>query len=79
MLSEVIVVSSKVFCSNSHQHVHINWSNRLHLSLNSRIHASVDGSDFRIHEKRLFGLKWFSHKFKGPGLNYEVGICYSRG
>lgn len=23
--------------------------------------------------------KWFSHKFKGPGIRYEVGLCIKTG
>jgi hypothetical protein len=38
---------------------------------------SVDGTDFRIQEPRQpkFDKKWYSHKFKGPGVRYEVGIA----
>ena len=40
---------------------------------------TVDGSDFRIQEPRPFSPIWFSHKFNGPGLRYELGICISTG
>ena len=33
--------------------------------------VSVDGTDFRIEQR---GRKFFSHKFKGSGLRYEVAI-----
>ena len=40
--------------------------------------VSVDGTDFEIQEPwpyhRLHSRMWFSHKFKGPGLRYEVGL-----
>jgi hypothetical protein len=36
--------------------------------------VTVDGTDFRINEPTDFSTKWFSHKFKGPGLRYEVAI-----
>ena len=36
---------------------------------------SLDGTDFHIQEHTPFDPKWFSHKFKGPGVWYEVGIC----
>lgn len=26
-----------------------------------------------------FDKRWYSHKFKGPGLRYEVGICIQTG
>jgi len=44
---------------------------------------TVDGTDFLIQEPFPFvketSKKWFSHKFKGPGLRYEVGICIASG
>ena len=40
---------------------------------------TVDGTDFRICEPTPFDPKWYSHKFKGPGLRYEVGICIQTG
>lgn len=36
--------------------------------------TSVDGTDFRIEEPTPFDGKWYSHKFKGPGVRYEVVI-----
>jgi len=42
--------------------------------LRSRTFVSLDGVDFRILEQSPFDRKWFSHKFKGPGLRYEVGL-----
>ena len=33
---------------------------------------TVDGTDFRIFEQ---GPTFYSHKFKGSGLRYEVGVC----
>ena len=41
--------------------------------------VSVDGTDFRIFEPTPFSPRWFSHKFKGPGLRYEVGLCIQTG
>ena len=32
-----------------------------------------------ITEPSPFDPKWFSHKFKGPGLTYEVGVCIENG
>ena len=40
---------------------------------------TVDGTDFRIQEPIPFNPKWYSHKFKGPGLWYEVAICIKTG
>ena len=36
---------------------------------------SIDGTDCMIPEQFPFDGMWYSHKFKGPGLRYEVGIC----
>lgn len=41
--------------------------------------VTVDGTDFRINEPTDFSTKWFSHKFKGPGLRYEVAISIKGG
>jgi hypothetical protein len=40
---------------------------------------TLDGTDFRIFEPKDFDRKWFSHKFKGPGLRYEIGVCIQTG
>ena len=40
---------------------------------------TVDGVDFRIEEPTPFSKKWFSHKFHGPGLRYELGVCIQTG
>ena len=45
----------------------------------SRSETSVDGTDFRIREPHPFNKKWFSKKFRGPGLRYEVGVCIQTG
>ena len=35
---------------------------------------TVDGTDFRIERQTGKAKSWFSHKFKGPGLRYEVAV-----
>jgi hypothetical protein len=36
----------------------------------------VDGIDCRIREPRKIpSTEWYSHKFGGPGLTYELGIA----
>lgn len=40
---------------------------------------SVDGTDCRIREPAPFDSKWYSHKFKGAGLRYEIGLSISSG
>jgi len=39
----------------------------------------VDGTDFRINEPTPFSSSWFSHKFNGPAVRYEVAICIQTG
>ena len=40
---------------------------------------SVDGVDFPIHKPSPFDLDWYSHKFKGPSLWYEVAVSIAGG
>jgi hypothetical protein len=40
---------------------------------------SVDATDFRIPEQKPFWTGWYSHKFKGPGLRYEVALSIQNG
>lgn len=39
----------------------------------------MDGTDFRIFEPTPFNCKWFSHKFHGPGVRYEVAVALHSG
>lgn len=41
--------------------------------------VTVDGTDFRIQEPHPFSPMWYSFKFKGPGLRYEVAISIRGG
>jgi DDE superfamily endonuclease len=41
--------------------------------------VTVDGTDCPIQEPSPFSPKWYSHKFKGPGLRYEVAVCIQTG
>lgn len=36
--------------------------------------CSLDGVDFRIAEPIPFSRSWYSHKFHGPGVRYEIGL-----
>ena len=44
---------------------------------------TIDSADFRIWEPRLFDCDcskiWYSSKFQGAGVRYEVGICIRTG
>jgi len=41
--------------------------------------VTIDGTDFCMPEPPEFNPRWFLHKFKGPGLRYEIGICIQTG
>lgn len=41
--------------------------------------VTIDGTDCRILEPAPFDRKWYSHKFHGPGVRYEVGLCIQNG
>lgn len=55
------------------------WSNRFNDDIGNVCLVSVDGTDFRIYQWAPFWTGWFSHKFRGPGLRYEVGLCIRTG
>ena len=40
---------------------------------------TIDGTDFQINEPSPFDPMWYSHKFNGAALRYEVGICIQTG
>ncbi len=61
------------------------WDNRL-LSTGFRVRStgkscfvSIDRTDCKIYEQFPFDPQWYSHKFRGPGVRYEVGIAISTG
>lgn len=39
----------------------------------------MDGVDFPIVEPSPFSSKWYSHKFHGPGLRYDIGVAVGTG
>jgi hypothetical protein len=41
--------------------------------------TTTDGTDFRINQPTVFSTKWYSHKFNGPGLRYEVCLSIQGG
>jgi DDE superfamily endonuclease len=45
----------------------------------SKCKISVDGTDCPIQEPTEFSGRWYSHKFKGAGLRYEIGVCLQTG
>ena len=44
---------------------------------------TIDGVDFEIREPHPYVKEinkiWYSHKFKGPGLRYEIALCIKTG
>ena len=58
----------------------IDWERRKVSALpHNRILVSVDGTDYRIKQQRGFNKKWYSHKFHGPGVRYEIAISIQTG
>ena len=57
----------------------INWENQLLGNSHCAVYITVDGTDFRIKEPSPFSPSWYSHKFEGPGVRYEIGICITTG
>ena len=40
---------------------------------------SLDGTDCRINENHPYSSRYFSFKFNGPGLKYEIGVSIRNG
>ena len=57
----------------------VHWNRRLLGRAHSHFKAFVDGTDFCIQEPVPFPEKWYSHKFKRPGLRYDVGLSVRSG
>lgn len=71
-----LVSDVNVVCQNFIKFTsHIIWENRYDESVQGQsCFVSIDGVDFEILEPFPFDKLWFSHKFHGPGLRYEVGL-----
>ena len=62
--------------------IQIKWSNRFKGSATHKRNRSlvtVDGTDYRISEPVPFSSCWYSQKFHGAGLRYEVAVNISTG
>lgn len=57
----------------------VKWENRLIGDVGAVCLVTVDGTDFHIHEPKPFNKRWWSHKFNGPGIRYEIAICIQTG
>lgn len=55
------------------------WQNRFIGDIGNACLVSIDGTDFQIYQWQPFWTGWYSHKFKGPGVRYEVGVCILTG
>lgn len=61
-------------------HLQILWEKRFDGSTSGQIcYCSIDGVDFKILEPSPFSRRWFSHKFRGPGLRYEIALNIKTG
>ena len=61
------------------QYSTILWRNRFEGDIGNVALVSVDGTYFQIYQWMPFWKGWYSHKFKGPGVRYEVGLCIQTG
>ena len=56
----------------------IDWDRRKLKDTGNDCLISVDGVDFEIREpfpyEKEWSKRWYSSKFKGPGLRYEIGL-----
>ena len=55
----------------------IDWDSQFVGDIGNDCLVSVDGTDFRVQSE--YGRAFFSHKFKGSALRYEVGVCILTG
>ena len=57
----------------------INWEKRKKGDRQNDCLVSVDGTDCKIPLQITNPKAFYSHKFKGSGLRYEVGVCIMTG
>ena len=56
------------------------WENRLRKDKGKTCKVNVDGTDFRIYNKKNFVKgHYYSHKFNGPAVCYEIASCIQTG
>jgi hypothetical protein len=76
---EFIIILFVLHCTNYCFSCKINWQNRFMRNKGNKCKVSIDGTDCPINEAQPFNPNYFSHKFHGPGVKYEVGICIITG
>ena len=57
----------------------IKFENRFMQDNESICKMTVDGTDCRIEEPQPFDRQWYSHKFRGPGVRYKIGLYIQTG
>lgn len=55
------------------------WENRKKGDKGNDCLTSVDGTDCMILRQNACPKAWHSHKFKGPGVRYEIALCILTG
>ena len=63
----------------AHNSIQIEWENRLVDDIGCQCKVTVDGTDFMINQPTPFSKTWYSHKFNGPGVRYEIAVCIQTG
>jgi hypothetical protein len=53
------------------------WDNQYLGNIGNKALVMLDGTDMPVEMK--FSEKFMSHKFRGNGLKYEVGVCIATG
>jgi len=57
----------------------IMWLHRFENDKGKESKATVDATDYMVYQYKPWSKKWYSHKFKGPGVRYEIAICIQTG
>ena len=57
----------------------IRWEKRNKDDKGRILRTTVDGTDFRVQICKPFNKAWWSYKFKGAGLHYEVAMSIQGG
>ena len=55
------------------------WKKRLKNHNGKCCLVTIDGVDFPIYEPTPFDFTWYSHKFRGAGVCYEIAVAIKTG
>lgn len=75
----VPIVNIHTNAKPSHFAMQIIWENRKKGDIQNDCLVSVDGTDCHVLRQKGEPKSWNSHKFKGPGVRYEIAICILTG